>query len=229
MGKSEHLLTVDDTHGTPEEILSVITKTFGPIGFDPCSHPNAIVPCELAIMLPCISLVRCKFCGWSTSVMHMPGATGIEKCGQKGCDSAEFLLTTSTPPPSPTAKHTEYGDGLSFCWDGLGLGYQNPPYSDLEAWCEKAAREGDENVMLVPVRTGNVFWPKGAGLADVECRLRRVTHRGSKTHAPFAQWLLVYTKRVELAVLGLSELGDVRVHPRHMTLRPDPATRWRKT
>lgn len=229
MGKSEHHLTYNDTHGTPESILSVITKTFGPIGLDPCSHPDAVVPCELAIMLPHVTCARCKTCGWSLTAMHMPGEKIVEKCGQKGCISTEFLLETHTPPPSPAAKHTLYGDGLSFCWDNLGLVYANMPYSVMEDWCEKAAREGDEVVLLVPVRTGNVFWPKGAGLADVECRLPRVTHRGSKTHAPFHQWLLYYGARVEAAVLGLSELGDTRIHPRHMNLRPDPETRWRKT
>lgn len=229
MGKSEHLLTVNDTHGTPADILGVITKTFGPIGLDPFSHPDAIVPCEIAIMLPCVSLARCKICGWATSVMHMPADMPVKKCGQKGCDGREFLLTTSTPPPSLAAKHTEYGDGLAFCWNGLGLIYSNGPYSILEEWTDKAAREGDENVLLVPVRTGNVSWPKTAGLADVECRLGRVTHRGSKTHAPFHQWLLYYGARVEEAVLGLSVLGDVRVHPRHMNLRANPETRWRKT
>jgi len=227
MGKSEHHLTVNDTHGTPENILRVITKVLGPIGLDPFSHPDAIVPCELAIMLPCMTHARCVLCGWSTSVMHMPGEAPM-KCETKNCIS-EITLATSTPPPSPFAKHTEYGDGLSFCWDGHGLNYSNGPYSILDVWCKKAAREGDENVLLVPARTGNVSWPEGAGLADVEVRLGRVTHRGSKTHAPFHQLLLYYGKRVELAVLGFSELGDVRVHPRHMTLRPDPAERWRKT
>jgi hypothetical protein len=186
MGKQENELTVNDTWGTPKYVLDAIVRVLGPIGLDPCSHPDAVVPCTHAIMLP-----------------------GYERA-------------------SPYAGQTWRGDGLTTEWDGYGLVYVNPPYSELDPWCQKAAREGDEVVMLVPCRTGNVYWPSGAGQADVEVRLPRVTHRGSKAHAPWHSWLLYYGKRVELA-LSLVELGEVRVHPRHLDLSPDPAKRWRAT
>lgn len=186
MGKKENEFSVDDTVGTPEYVLEGIVAAFGPIGLDPCSHPAAVVPCEVAILLP------------------------------------EYA-----PASSPLARTTRYGDGLATPWDGCGLVYANPPYSDLGPWCEKAARDGDEVVLLVPARTGNVYWPNTAGLADLEVRLPRVTHHGSKTHAPWHSWLLYYGARIE-AALGLCSLGEVRVHPRHVTLNADPSARWRK-
>jgi len=186
MGKKENEFSRDDTVGTPTYILSAIVEVLGPIALDPCSHPAAVVPCEVAILLPEYAPARSSF-----------------------------------------ARETRYGDGLAFQWDGRGLVYVNPPYSDLGPWCEKAARDGDEVVLLVPSRTGNVYWPETAGLADVEVRLPRVTHHGSKVHAPWHSWLLYYGPRVETA-LGLCQLGEVRVHPRHVTLNADPSERWRK-
>jgi hypothetical protein len=186
VGKKENELTVNDTWGTPKYLFDIVETVLGPIGLDPCSHPEAIVPCRTAILLP------------------------------------EYRPRTNVH-----AEHVIYGNGLDAVWDRQGLVYVNPPYSTLDAWCQKAAREGDEVLILAPVRTGNVFWPKGAGQCDVEVRLPRVTFRGSKTHAPFHSWLLYFGARVEEAVLGFSEIGEVRVHPRHMTLRPNPEKRWR--
>jgi len=186
MGRKENDLTVNDTWGTPKAILDVIVRVLGPIGLDPCSHPDAIVPCATAIMLP------------------------------------------GYPRASPCADRTRTGDGLAISWDGYGLVFVNAPYSTLGLWGAKAAREGDEVVMFVPVRTGNVYWREGLGDADVEVRLPRVVHRGATTHAPFHQWLLYYGARVEQA-LGLGALGDARVHPRHTSLLPDPERRWKKT
>lgn len=185
VGKKENELTINDTWGTPKYLLEAIVSTLGPIGLDPCSHPDAIVPCKQAVMLP------------------------------------EY------PRASPCAERTRRGDGLLFPWDGHGLVYVNPPYSKLGEWCEKATREGDEVVLLVPVRTGNVFWTKSAAFADVEVRLPRVTFHRSETHAPFHSWLLYYGARVEEAVLGFSEIGDARVHPRHVVLKDNPKQRWR--
>ena len=187
MGKKENEFSPDDEVGTPKYLLDAIERVLGPIGLDPCSHPNAIVACEVAILLP-----------------------------------------QYAPAVSPFAKETIYGDGLAVPWDGCGLVYVNPPYSDLGIWCEKAATEGDGVVLLVPARTGNVYWPETAGLADVEVRLPRVTHHKSKTHAPWHSWLLYYGSRIEDA-LGFSELGDTRPHPRHVSLNADPVERWRKS
>ena len=187
MGKKENEIGGDDTVGTPKYILDAIVATLGPIGLDPTSHPDSIVPSDTAILLP-----------------------------------------RYAPARVATAEHTVYADGLDVDWSLCGLTYLNPPYSDgkvggLKAFIERAwelrRRFDHETVMLVPVRTGNVYWQQAAGKADLEVRLPRVTHRGSTTHAPFHQWLLYFGPRVELA-LGLGVLGDVRVHPRHTVFRP---------
>lgn len=52
MGKSEHTFSLNDTVGTPREILDPIVEILGPIGLDPCFHPKAIVPARIAILLP---------------------------------------------------------------------------------------------------------------------------------------------------------------------------------
>jgi hypothetical protein len=51
VGKSENLLTTDDTWGTPEYIYEPLVKGLGPIGLDPCAHPDSRVPCGTAILL----------------------------------------------------------------------------------------------------------------------------------------------------------------------------------
>lgn len=136
------------------------------------------------------------------------------------------LLPEYNPATVRGAIRTFYGNGLHIDWRGHGLVFCNPPYSSVpggglkdfiqRAW-DLQRDHGVETVMLVPVRTGNVFWPLAAGKADVEVRLGRVTHVGQKTHAPFHSWLIYYGTRIE-ASFGLQVLGDVRVHPRHTRL-----------
>lgn len=113
------------------------------------------------------------------------------------------------------AKVILFGDGFARRWDGDGLVFCNPPYSELDRWLWKAAWDGDEALLLVPVRTGNVGWAP-AFTADIECRLARVTHEGLKTHAAFHQALLYWgpARRLPLVADVLSQLGDVRLHPR---------------
>lgn len=187
MGKAENHVrsakgegATNDEVFTPEYILDIIVRTFGPIGLDPCSHPESIVPSTTAIMLP-------KY----------------------------------YPSVAPRALRTYFGDGLQVQWRGHGLMFGNFPYSSpwFERFLSKVFidRDYDETVLLVPWRTGNVYWPKTAGKADVEVRLPRVKHHKAKTHAPFHSGLLYAGPRVELA-LGLGVLGDVRVHPRHTRL-----------
>ena len=195
MGKIESALTENDEWGTPSYLLDQIVRVLGPIGLDPCSHPDAAVPCTTAILLP----------------GYAPRTT------------------------NPYATRTVYADGLEIVWRGHGLVYLNPPYSEphLKLFLEKCVTDGDEAVALVPVRTGNVYWPKAAGKADVEVRLPRVTFRGKPLppgkkhpHAPFHSMLLYFGDRVEVA-LGLGVLGEVRVHPRHSLFRPSPGWRLR--
>lgn len=58
-------------------------------------------------------------------------------------------------------------DGLLDSWDGYGLVYVNPPYSDPAPWVEKAAHEGAEVVLLLPAATGTRWWHKYVKMADV--------------------------------------------------------------
>lgn len=113
------------------------------------------------------------------------------------------------------ARMIEFGDGFAKVWNGHGLVFVNSPYSELDRWLWKAAHDGDEVLMLAPVRTGNVGWAP-AFTADIECRLGRVTHHGLKTHAAFHQAFLYWgpARRLPLVEEVLSQLGDVRLHPR---------------
>lgn len=163
------------------------------------------------------------------AIVRVLGPIGLDPCSHPlsiVSSKTAVLLPAYAPTRPVNAVNVFYGDGLATDWSGHGLVYVNPPYSDLAPWFDRAARCGDEVLMLVPARTGNVFWPKAAGRADLEVRLGRVTHRGEKTHAPFHQWLLYYGARVETA-MGLGMLGDVRVHPRHTRFAGDPVERWR--
>ncbi len=164
-------------------------------------------------------------------IERMLGPIGLDPCSHPKSvvrSTTAIMLPKYAPAAAQFARRTVYADGLQVVWRGHGLTYVNSPYSSplMERFLTKALTDGDENVLLVPSRTGNVYWPKTAGLADVEVRLPRVKHLGEKTHAPFAQWLLYFGDRVEEA-MGLGVLGDVRVHPRHLRYAKSPP--WRLT
>ncbi len=138
-----------------------------------------------------------------------------------------ILLPEYAPRTVKGAIRTHYANGLEIDWRGHGLIFGNFPYSDraptgslsdfLDMTWRMRRDHGVETITLAPWRPGNVYWPKAAGKADVEVRLGRVTHVGSKTHAPFHSVLLLYTDRIREA-FGLGCLGDVRIHPRHTQL-----------
>lgn len=160
------------------------------------------------------------------AVIRVLGPIGLDPCSHPRSivpSTTAVLLPKYAPAIVQNAQRTVYADGLQIVWLGHGLLWGNFPYSAplLERFLTKTweeAQRGLEAVVLLPVRTGNVYWPKTAGKADVEVRLMRVKHHGDKTHAPFSQWLLYYGARWREA-LGLGILGDVRVHPRHTTPR----------
>lgn len=148
------------------------------------------------------------------------GPIGLDPCSNPNSvvqSALAILLHSYHPQKVPGAARTIYGNGLKHRWDGHGLVWCNPPYSDLAPWGEKMRDEGDELAALLPLRTGNVFWGPTFGTAAVECRLLRVTHEGEKTHAPFHQGLLYWGDRARLAAEVLESIGgpgSVRLHPR---------------
>lgn len=161
------------------------------------------------------------------AIVRVLGPIGLDPCSHPRSivpSTTAIMLPKYAPATAQFAQRTIYADGLQVVWRGHGLVFCNPPYSkELKLFLSKGASEfggaSDEGIVfLVPSRTGNRFWPTSAGKADVEVRLSRVKHLGEKTHAPFAQWLLYFGNRVEQA-MGLGTLGDVRIHPRHTTLR----------
>lgn len=157
-------------------------------------------------------------------VEQVLGPIGIDPCSHPKSivrSTTAVMLPKYAPQVAPFAQRTVFADGLRVQWRGHGLCWMNSPYSApwLELFLTKmfVDRDRDEGAVLLPVRTGNVYWAKTAGLADVEIRLGRVKHHGEKTHSPFHSWLLYSGDRVEQA-MGLGVLGDVRVHPRHTTM-----------
>lgn len=158
-------------------------------------------------------------------VMRCLGPIGMDPASHPRSivvSNVAVLLPEYAPATVPGAKHTIFADGLTLDWGGHGgITWLNSPYSDgpkgLKAFLAKCLLQ--ETIALAPVRTGNVYWDKTAGQADVEIRLPRVTHEGEKAHSPFHQMLLYFGDRVEQA-LALGCLGAVRVHPRHALFRP---------
>lgn len=157
------------------------------------------------------------------AVERVLGPIGLDPCSNPKSivrSATAVMLPEYAPATAPFAQRTVFSDGLQVVWRGHGLVWCNPPYSApaLELFLAKGLVDGDENVYLVPSRTGNVYWPKTAGLYDLEVRLMRVKHHGETYTAPFAQLLLYRGPRLEQA-MGLGALGDVRVHPRHTVMR----------
>lgn len=160
------------------------------------------------------------------AIVRVLGPIGLDPCSHPRSivpSTTAIMLPKYAPAVAQFAQRTVYADGLQVVWRGHGLLYGNFAYSApvFEQFLTKTVEEaklGLEAVLLVPVRTGNVYWRKTAGLADLEVRLGRVKHHGDETHAPFHSWLLYFGDRIEQA-MELGTLGDVRIHPRHTTLR----------
>jgi len=107
--------------------------------------------------------------------------------------------------PEPVKAELYYGprharrDGLIYPWDSHELVYVNPPFSYVAPWVEKAAKEGDEVILLVPCRTGSVWWQTWVAPADVILFWNgRLTFVGAKHTAPFHCALIYWGTRPEL-------------------------------
>lgn len=211
MGIPESALSTKDTYGTPKYILDPIVACLGRIGLDPASHPTSIVESDTAILLP----------EYAPHVVRGARRT-IYANGLRVAWRGHGLVFSNPPYSDGTARRTKEEKEEDDALEAAGLPRlkrEKPNNGGLVdfirmAWtCRRD--KGVESILLVPSRTGNVYWPDTAGQADLEVRLPRVTHLGETTHSPFHSLLLYYGPRIELATEGLKGLGDVRWHPRH--------------
>ncbi len=161
---------------TQAEVLDPIYEHFGPIGLDPFGHPSSLVKAERYVMLP-------KYRGARND--HNPP-------WRKG------LLI--------------FGDGLENSWDGQGLVFANGPFSKLrsdreyKSWAQKGAREGDEAILLVPVRTGSDWWQHFISPADVILFWRgRMHFHGAPHSATFHTALVYWGDRPQLMAKAFGE------------------------
>lgn len=117
------------------------------------------------------------------------GEIGLDPCAEP------------TPPRRVRARGYIHdpADGVLASWANQGLVFVNPPYSDCARWTWKAARDGDEVILLLPVRTSAKWWKQYVWPADVilfySWRLKFV---GVKYTAPFHSALVYWGARVEL-------------------------------
>lgn len=87
---------------------------------------------------------------------------------------------------------------LDLRWDGYGLVFANGPFSDVAPWAWKGAREGDEVILLVPVRTGSDWWQSNIAPADVILFWKgRLKFVGATDSAPFHCALVYWGERRE--------------------------------
>ena len=140
------------------------------------------------------------------------GDIGLDPCGSY--DRRLCALHTVVPYDGPGVPQTEWahlramdgnrpggymGDGLAYSWDNYGLVFVNPPFNNAGKWAEKAAKEGDEVILLLPVRTGSKWWQTFVAPADVILFWRgRLTFVGAKDIAPFHCALIYWGERPEL-------------------------------
>jgi hypothetical protein len=215
MGVPESATSKNDVYATPRYVLDPLVRAFGRIGLDPASHPISVVESDTAILLP------------EYAPQIVKGARRTVYANGLHVDWRGHGLVFCNPPYSDgTARRTKEEKAEDDVLKAAGLPVpkrDKPNNGGLADFLEMAWRLrrdfAVESWLLVPARTGNVYWPHAAGKADAEVRLARVTHVGQPTHAPFHSWLLYFGPRVELA-LQMQCLGDVRIHPRHALLRP---------
>lgn len=91
--------------------------------------------------------------------------------------------------------HIDTGDGLVIDWGECT--FVNPPYSEIDKWCEKAVREykkGKTVVMLIPSRTDTKYWHKYIMQAtEIRFCRGRLKFNGAKHNAPFPSAVIVFT------------------------------------
>jgi site-specific DNA-methyltransferase (adenine-specific) len=68
----------------------------------------------------------------------------------------EFRFTLDPCPLNPTF-HAADEDGLALDWDGHTV-FVNPPYSNILPWVEKALTSKATTVLLVPVRSSQLWF-----------------------------------------------------------------------
>jgi hypothetical protein len=101
-----------------------------------------------------------------------------------------------------------FGDGLTIDWNGHGLVFVNHPYSASPPWLAKAAREGDEVIVLTMSMTADKWWHDyifsvATDLLFWKGRLRYYKAingvvRPTKNTARFSSALVYYGDRPEL-------------------------------
>lgn len=119
-----------------------------------------------------------------------------------------FMLQRYSPfaPPNAKACRIFYGAEdhlLAKSWDGYGLVFANGPFSDVAPWAWKGARQGDEVILLVPVRTGATWWQRDIAPADVILFWKgRLKFVGAKYTAPFHCALVYWGERRDLFLVA---------------------------
>lgn len=87
-------------------------------------------------------------------------------------------------------------DGLSIEWGSCN--YVNPPYSEINKWCEKAVREwkkGKTVVMLIPSRTDTKYWHNYIMQAsEIRFCRGRLFFGNAKFSAPFPSAIIIFNK-----------------------------------
>lgn len=98
------------------------------------------------------------------------------------------------PLPLLDEKAEAIEDGLSSEWGTCT--FVNPPYSEIELWCNKAVREwgkGKTVVMLIPSRTDTRYWHdyimKASEIRFCRGRLR---FGGAANSAPFPSAIIIF-------------------------------------
>jgi phage N-6-adenine-methyltransferase len=117
-------------------------------------------------------------------------------------------------------------DGLAITWNDHGLVYVNPPFSKIRPWVEKASHDGDEVVLLLPARTGAVWFQDFVEPCDeILFWGGRVWFEGAPAQAPFHCVLAYWGTRVEEFQAAFYECGWFRSQ---YTFRGRYTGRWGK-
>ena len=114
--------------------------------------------------------------------------------------NAEFGFTLDVCATEANAKCAEFfdEDGLGQEWSGVC--WMNPPYSEIEAWVQKAyesAQAGATVVCLVPSRTDVGWtwqWARRGEVRFLRGRLHFTDDEGNTGPAPFPSAVLVFPR-----------------------------------
>jgi hypothetical protein len=177
--KGEHTSKTNDTFCTPRKVWQPVIDTLGPIGFDPCSHPNASVPAATRVLLP--------------KLYYRP------KTGQVGGNP--YGITGSRVHYADGLEVPWSNKGLLF----VNPPYSRLQY---DPWIQKGREECEEVVYLLPVRTSAGWWQDQAAYADAITFWRgRIVHEGMEHGAPFHQALAYFGPRRDVWLAGMGQYG----------------------